>query len=106
MDDVTGLHFTQFAAELKAMEDLHGRKNHDYANVHPLSNLQACERMGVPAWKGVVIRLQDKMARLEGFAQRGILEVPGELITDTLYDMAVYAILCKMLYDDASAKGM
>jgi len=39
-----------------------------------LSNLKMCEGMGIPAWKGVVIRMTDKMARLMNLAKS---EDPG-----------------------------
>lgn len=95
----------RFYELLDEMKDVHSRKNHDYAAEDPLSNLKACERAGVEAWKGVVVRLQDKMSRLENFARKGTLLIKDESIKDTLTDMAVYAVLCRILYEDRNNKS-
>lgn len=87
----------EFYLILEEMADLHSRKNHDYAGDDPLSNLRACEEIGMPAWKGVLVRLMDKWGRLKQFAKQGMLEVQDESIIDTLMDNAVYSILCIIL---------
>lgn len=87
-----------FKEILKELQDLHDRKNHDYAGDNPLGNLEMCEMGGVPAWKGVIVRLTDKMARLLSFARKGELQVKDESVEDTLKDMAIYAILGLILY--------
>ena len=86
-----------FYVILNEMADLHSSKNHDYAGDDPLSNLRTCEEIGVPAWKGVLVRLMDKWSRLKQFAKQGVLEVKDESIEDTLMDNAVYSILCIIL---------
>ena len=83
---------------LEELADLHARKNQDYSGDDPLLNFKMCEHAGIPAWKGVVVRLTDKMSRILTFAKKGTLEVKDEAITDTLQDMAVYAILALILY--------
>ena len=83
---------------LEELADLHARKNQDYSGDDPLANFKLCETAGIPAWKGVVVRLTDKMSRILTFAKKGTLEVKDEAITDTLQDMAVYAILALILY--------
>ncbi len=60
-----------------------------------------CEKhMGVPAWKGCIIRLSDKMARIMNVARDDEVSVGDETITDTLMDLAVYAIITRILYED------
>lgn len=90
--------FKEFESIVKEMIEIHHTKNHDYANEDYLSNLTACKRVGLEPWKGAVVRLQDKMSRLENFAKKGKLKVKDESIEDTLKDMANYAILCLILY--------
>lgn len=85
----------------KIIEELsytHNIKNHDYAGDNYLSNLTASERLGMPAWKGCLIRMQDKMSRLENFAVQDELKVKDESVEDTLKDLAVYSILDLILY--------
>lgn len=84
----------KFYELLDQMAELHSRKNHDYAGDDPLSNLRAPEEIGVPAWKGILIRLMDKWGRLKTFANTGTFEVENESVEDTLMDNAVYSLLC------------
>lgn len=80
---------------------LHTRKNHDYAeDSNPLSNLKRCEKLSIPPWVGCIVRMQDKFDRIENFAKMGFLKVADETIIDTLNDLAVYAILCRILYEE------
>ena len=87
---------------LEQMADLHSRKNHDYAGeADPLSNLRECEKIGIPAWKGVIVRLQDKWKRLTNFALTDTLKVKDESFEDTLIDNAVYSVLCVVLWRES-----
>lgn len=85
---------------LNKMAEIHSRKNHDYAQEDPLSNFRISEKMGIPAWKGALIRLSDKVSRLWTFAKKESLEVSDETFTDTLMDLAVYALITILLYED------
>ncbi len=72
---------------------LHARKNHDYAKQgHPLSNLTACEQIGITPYKGVLVRLQDKWSRIVELASKEAA-VKDETIEDTHLDAAVYNLL-------------
>ena len=76
------------------LKKLHEQKDADYAGGEPLSNFRRCEAFGIPAWKGCLIRLSDKYARLVSLVGKdGRHEVPGEGLDDTLRDMAVYSII-------------
>ena len=91
----------QFHEIVKEMVELHDKKNHEYAGNEYLSNFKMCEKhMGVPAWKGSIIRLSDKMARIMNVARDDETQVGDETITDTLMDLAVYAIITRILYED------
>ena len=86
---------------LEEMIAIHDSKRHDYADSEDIFlNFRTSEMMGVPAWKGVCIRLGDKFSRIMGFAKKERLEVKDESIKDTLIDMANYAIIALILYED------
>lgn len=95
----------RFYEILDSLAELHSRKNHDYSGVNdPLKNLTHSEDLGIPAWKGVAVRLNDKMDRINGFARKGEFLVNDEGIIDTLMDMSVYAILAVILYERGAAQ--
>jgi hypothetical protein len=54
--------------------------------------------MGIPAWKGCLIRLSDKFSRLCSFARKEDYQVKDESIEDTLLDNAIYSLICILLY--------
>ena len=78
-------------------------KNHDYAGNcdDPFRNLRMCEACGIPAWGGVVVRLTDKISRLQSFMRQGALEVKNESVTDTFDDSGLYSILGRILFEEA-----
>ena len=85
----------KFYKLLDEMADLHSRKNADYTGKDdPLANLREF------GWKGVVVRISDKYFRLKNFAKHEKLEVKDETIKDTLLDLANYALLCLILYEE------
>lgn len=93
----------RFEKVLAQMADLHARKNRNYAgDGNPLSNLQRCERIGVPSLAGVVTRLQDKWSRIETL-MNGIPDLVGESLADTLLDNAVYSLLALVIMQEAQA---
>lgn len=86
---------------LDEMRRVHDAKNHDYAGSDdPLANFRLCEAMGLPAWKGCLVRITDKVSRLQSFARQGELMVEDESVLDTLLDLANYAILCRVLFEE------
>lgn len=78
------------------------KKNHDYTNdnTDPLFNFRRAENMGVPAWKGALIRFSDKVSRLETFAKKEGYQVSDENFEDTLKDAANYLFLIQELYKE------
>lgn len=79
--------------------NLHKVKNHDYAAESYISNLKSCEAFGINPLIGIVVRLTDKLSRLSSFCEQGVLKVKDEKIEDTLNDIAVYAILARIMYE-------
>ena len=86
---------------LENMKQVHDMKRHDYASQDDVfKNFRTCEMAGIPAWKGVAIRIGDKFSRLMSFVKQNELKVKDESIRDTLIDMANYALICAILYDE------
>jgi hypothetical protein len=71
-----------FYAALEELAAMHQRKSSDYGSTDdPLANIRASVAWGVEAWRAALVRLGDKIARLQTFAQRGTLLSPGGKIT-------------------------
>lgn len=98
-----------FNAELEKcisrMKEILIATGHDYAGSDDrFSNFRLCEAMGIPTWKGIVIRMSDKLSRIMCFAKADALKVKDESVEDTLIDLANYALLCLCAYRDEAAK--
>ena len=94
----------RFREIVSEMVELHDRKNRDYAGGEYLSNFMMCEKhMGIPAWKGCLIRLSDKMSRLMNIARTDEISVSNETVIDTLTDLAVCALIARILYENFKA---
>ncbi len=71
-------------------------KNHDYTgnNPNPFANFEGVENANVCSTEqGFLVRMHDKMARINSFVQKGVLQVADESIEDTLKDLANYSAL-------------
>ena len=97
----------EFDDALDELKMLHDAKNHDYATAeNPYKNLEGVERIGIEAWRGIVIRLMDKFERVEQYCTNGELAIKSEGMEDTFKDIAVYSTLAMILFrkqqDDAT----
>jgi len=91
----------RFYELIEEIKKTHSDKNHDYATASdPLSNLKLSQEIGIPPWKGVLVRMSDKWSRITQLASGKKAQVKGEAITDTLKDLAVYSLLCLILYEE------
>lgn len=89
----------RFYALLEEIADLHSRKNHDYApSEEPLANFRMAEKLGVPAWKGILVRMSDKWSRIQQLASGK--KAKNESLRDSLIDNAVYSLICVILLDE------
>jgi len=87
-----------FEYYIDKMLQIRAAKGHDYGdNKDTYANCRRCEEFGVPAWKGVLIRMSDKFQRLVSFTKNGEFKVSDESFEDTLVDLANYAIICAVL---------
>ena len=91
---------------LDRMKEIHSNKNHDYSGEgDPFRNFKMSENMGIPAWKGCLIRMGDKYSRLCSFAKKEEYKVKDENIEDTLLDLAIYSVIGIILYRERKSKG-
>ena len=73
-------------------------KNADYSSqANPFANFEHCERLHVPAHVGILIRVQDKIARLENLLSIGAAapKVQDETIDDTIDDAINYLAILR-----------
>ena len=71
-----------------------GAKNHDYSGneENALYNFLAADRF-TTAEIGLLVRMTDKMSRVESFVKHGVYLVDDEKVEDTLLDLANYAAI-------------
>jgi hypothetical protein len=83
-----------------ALKEMHRKKSSDYgcpSGTDPLANIRNGARfVGIPAWKGAMVRLSDKVTRLASYNATGRLE--NESLEDNLFDLASYSLLALLLH--------
>jgi len=88
----------KFHKLLKQIGELHDKKNSDYAvDQDPFSNFRECEKFGIPAWKGVMVRMSDKFCRLCNLVDK---PAKNESFEDNALDLAVYSMILKLLREE------
>jgi hypothetical protein len=94
---------TPFMEVVEEIVAMHLKKQADYGRTgDPFANVRASADFGVDAWKGCMIRANDKMRRIQSFAIKGSLE--NESLEDSLLDLAVYSIIALVLRREQVAK--
>lgn len=91
-----------FDSILEEMKAIRRKKRQDYSNPYVDPGGTGLANLIKQGWEGVVVRMQDKMDRLNGFAVQSIVEgkpkPANETVEDTFLDAANYAILGLILY--------
>ena len=95
----------RFIALLDEIEAIHAHKQRDYGTAaDPFANVRASEELGIPGWIGGLIRMNDKMRRLNKAARQVIAGEPVNMAfdgpLDDLKDLAVYALIGVVLYEE------
>lgn len=91
----------RFHAVLDEIRVMHERKGSDYGtSLDIFANVRASEEFGIQAWKGAVLRANDKMARLKTYFTKGTLANEG--VDDSLLDLANYAAIALVLFREAN----
>lgn len=79
----------QFEAITREMLETYIKKNHDYGD----SFTESCDKFGVVA---AVVRMNDKINRVNTLYNHAEIAKVNEKIEDTLLDLANYAIMTAM----------
>ena len=91
----------RFYEILDVIKKLHNAKRHDYGDdTDVFANFRLSELAGISPWKGSVIRMGDKYARISNFIKKGDFQFKEESIKDTLMDMAIYSLITIILYEE------
>ena len=88
-------------------KQLMSRKNNDYtAGGSPFSNFEMANMFGVDPKLGLLLRVMDKIKRIETFIRQGKLDVVNESRTDSVIDIINYMVLLEgMFIDDVSTEN-
>lgn len=96
----------KFLSLIAEMEDIHRRKNAGYAgeaSMDPWKNFRMAEMLNISAFKGCLVRMGDKFARVCNLAKNEANDKVGENIKDTLMDLAIYSLIGICLYEEQEA---
>jgi len=94
----------RFVELINELLEMHEQKSAGYAGkdaVDTWSNFKMSEKMGVTPFKGCLVRLSDKFMRVASLARDETNDQCREPITDTLLDLASYALIAICLYEEA-----
>src|SRR3990167_5855584 len=84
---------------LQELGALHDKKQRDYGrDDDPFANVRASNELGIEPWVGAMVRLTDKVRRLQTLARRG--QLANEAAEDSFRDIAVYAVIAAVLYEE------
>ena len=91
-----------FEAILKEMLEIRTQKRMDYSRPYADARGDGLANLITTGWEGVVVRLRDKIDRLNGFALQSLIEgktqATNEPVEDAFLDAANYAVLGLILY--------
>lgn len=87
---------------LDKAKELYLKKNAGYSGDcgDPFKNFRFSELFGISPFKGCLVRMSDKFIRIANLTKDPKNEKVGENITDTLMDLAVYALIAICLYKE------
>jgi len=92
----------RFHEILDELGGLHDKKQQDYGTPDdPFANVRGSQDWGISPWVGALVRASDKFKRLQKFARVG--ELANEAVEDSFRDLAVYAVIGLVLYEEQRA---
>lgn len=95
MSEATSQLISSCEETFRSCIDLLKRKNHDYAGIEDeYRNFATCQRIGVSVQTGIMIRLLDKITRLENLLTKEAF-VTEESFEDTINDAVNYLAILK-----------
>lgn len=90
---------SRFTDTLLDLYSVHLTKHQDYDPSGLLfENIRQSKEFGVPGWIGAMVRLNDKIKRIQSFIKHCSLQNEG--VKDSLLDIANYAIIALILYEE------
>ena len=93
---------SRFHEVLQELAALYEKKVEDYGRGKDVfANVKAATEFGIPAYKGALLRLNDKVHRLKSFCLNGHLANEG--VEDNLLDIGAYAIIGLILFREEHA---
>ncbi len=76
-------------------------KNSDYTNgAGPFANFDQASEFGVDPFKGLMVRMGDKMQRIKSYCSKGALQVANEGVEDALKDLIGYSLIGLAMLDE------
>jgi hypothetical protein len=103
MSEPTNQGSPRFLELLEEARRIHIKKNIGYSGVgatDPWKNFREAERFGITPFKGCLVRMSDKFIRIANLTNNPDADQVGEAITDTLLDLANYALIAVCLYEE------
>lgn len=95
----------EFEAVVEEVLEMHRRKGADYGTKQDFfANVSASANWGIEPWVGAMMRVSDKVARLQSAAKGSTLRNEG--IEDSLLDIATYSIIAVCLFRRANAHNL
>jgi hypothetical protein len=90
----------RFHQLLKEIGLLHDQKQQDYGReTDPFANVRSAEEWGIPGWVYAMLRIGEKCHRLQAMRQNG--KLANESAIDSFRDLAVYALIAEVLFEEA-----
>tara|TARA_R110002020_G_scaffold200526_3_gene402836 strand:+ start:420 stop:785 length:366 start_codon:yes stop_codon:yes gene_type:complete len=91
-------------------KEIMGKKNNDYTGGKTakdiFANFKAAKVLDIHPVKGILMRMIDKIQRIQSFTNDNELQVPNESVYDACEDIINYAILAKaMLKEERELRG-
>lgn len=96
----------EFTKTLDVMLSIVTLKNADYggSGQDAFANFRSVEKMGIcSVEQGLLTRMMDKISRVSSLMTKDHIQVKDEKITDTLHDLANYAIILKLYLENNKA---
>lgn len=93
---------------LDLMHDTTIKKNADYSgdSGDAFHNFRMVEHLGIAdAGTAIMVRMSDKMARISSFLQKGELKVSDETVMDTCIDLANYAVILALYFEQRKSSS-
>ena len=82
-------------------KEIMGKKNSDYTGGEKatdiFANFKASKVLDIHPVKGILMRMMDKIQRIQSFTNDRKLQVPNESVDDACEDIINYAILAKAM---------